>query len=207
MLKVGLTGNYGMGKSSVTGMFKKLGAVTLDSDEIVAELLREEPVVAQIIGLIGVEAMSPDGTLNKKYIAERVFQHVTLRRRLEAVLHPLVFERVDAFIKKHRGRNKVVIIEVPLLFEGGYERQFDRTITVHANQKTILSRLKKEGVSRKDAFARLKTQLDIRSKMQRADYCINNNGTKRESEVQVRKIFRILVGKNGDSVSTDRHRF
>jgi dephospho-CoA kinase len=206
MLKVGLTGNYGMGKSSVAAMFRKLGAVTVDSDEIVAELLKEEPVIARIRALFGVEAMNPDGIPNKKYIAEKVFQHAALRKKLEAILHPLVFARLEARLASLRDKSRIVVVEVPLLFEGGYEGQFDRTIAVYANRKTVLARLGKAGVSRRDALARLKAQMDIRSKMRRADYCVHNNGLKREAEARVRKIYRLLVEESEKKISMDRRR-
>lgn len=203
---MGLTGNYGMGKSSVAAMFRKLGAITVDSDAIVAGLLKEEPVIVRIRALFGIEAMNPDGTPNKKYIAEKVFQRVTLRKKLEAILHPLVFARLEARLTRLRGKGRIVVVEVPLLFEGGYERQFDRTIAVYANRKTVLARLGKAGVSRRDALARLKAQMDIRSKMRRADYCVYNNGVKRESESQVRKIYRLLAEESEEKIRKDRRR-
>jgi len=206
MLKVGLTGNYGMGKSSVTGLFGKLGAVTVDSDEIVGSLLMEESVKGQILGLIGIRAINPDGSLNKLYIAGKVFKNSTLRKRLETLLHPLVFENVGDYIKKVRGRSRIIIIEVPLLFEGGYQGQFDRTVTVFARQRTALSRLKKAGISQKQALERLRAQMDIQIKKRISDYCINNNGTKKQTEAQVRKIYQLLVEENRKKISKGRHR-
>jgi dephospho-CoA kinase len=206
MMKVGLTGNYGMGKSSVTAMFRKLGAVTIDSDEIVAELLNQESVKARIMGLIGVEAINPEGRLDTRYIAKRIFTNKTLRKGLEALLHPLVFHEVECRMGKIKGRNRIVIVEVPLLFEGGYQGQFDRTVTVSADRETALSRLSKSGISRKDALARLRSQMDIRTKKRLADYRIENSGTKRETEAQVREIYALLVKENERPVNKDQHR-
>ena len=201
-----LTGNYGMGKSSVAAMFKKLGAVVLDSDRIVAALLKEGPVIVRLRRLFSSRAMNADGTLNKRYIAETVFQRPTVRKKLEAILHPLVFERLESRFYALGGRKGIVLVEVPLLFEGGFEGQFDRTITVHANRKTVLSRLEAAGVSRGDALARLDVQMDIRSKMRRADYLIQNNGGKSETETQVRKIYRLLLKESEEKISADRRR-
>ena len=206
MLKVGLTGNYGMGKSSVTGVFRKLGAVTVDSDEIVASLLMEDSVKGLILGLIGIKALNPDGSLNKLYIAGKVFKNKALRKRLEALLHPLVFENVGDCIKKVRDRKRIIIIEVPLLFEGGYQSQFDRTVTVFASRKIALSRLTKAGISQKQALERLRTQMDIRTKKRLADYRINNNGTKKQTAAQVRKIYQLLVEENEKRISKGQHR-
>ncbi len=206
MVKVGLTGNYGMGKSSATKMFKDLGAVTIDSDDIVASLLNEESIKGQIMGLLGVEAVDEYGNLDKKYIADKIFNNKELRRNIEVILHPLVFMKVNSLIAKLRAQNRIIIIEVPLLFEGGYQGHFNRTITVFADRKSALSRLRKSGVSRKDALLRLQNQMDIRSKKRLADYCINNSGTKRQTEAQVRKIFQLLIAENRKQLSKGQHR-
>lgn len=206
MVKVGLTGNYGMGKSSATKMFKDLGAVTIDSDDIVASLLNEESIKGQIMGLLGVEAVDEYGNLDKKYIADKIFNNKQLRRNIEVILHPLVFMKVNSLIAKLRAQNRIIIIEVPLLFEGGYQGHFNRTITVFADRKSALSRLRKSGVSRKDALLRLQNQMDIRSKKRLADYCINNSGTKRQTEAQVRKIFQLLIAENRKQLSKGQHR-
>ena len=205
-MKVGLTGNYGMGKSSVAAMFSRLGALTIDSDEIVASLLNEESVKGRIMGLLGVEALDPKGDLDKKYIAQRVFTNKALRKELEALIHPLVFHKVECLMKKVRDRNRIIIVEVPLLFEGGYQNRFDRTITVCADRKTALSRLRKSGISQKDALARLRNQMDIRTKKRLADYRIENSGTRRQTEAQVREIYSLLVAVNEQVVSKGQRR-
>jgi len=206
MVKVGLTGNYGMGKSSVAAMFSKLGAISIDSDEIVASLLNEESVKGRITGILGVKALNPEGTLDKKYIAQRVFKNKALRKELEALIHPLVLHRVDCLVKKVRGRYRIIIVEVPLLFEGGYQSRFDRTITVCADRKSALSRLRKSGISQEDALARLRNQMNIRTKKRLADYCIDNSGTRRQTEAQVREIYSLLVDVNEQVVSKGQRR-
>ena len=195
-----------MGKSSVAGMFKDLGAVTIDSDDIVASLLNEEAIKGQIMGLLGVDTVDADGNLDKKYIANKIFNNKILRAKIEALLHPLVFVKVESIVKKIRGRNRIVIVEVPLLFEGGYQQQFNKTITIFADRKTALSRLKKSGVSRKDVLVRLRNQMDIRTKVRLADYCIDNSGTRRQTEAQVSKIFQLLIAENRKQLSKGQHR-
>ena len=206
MIVVGLTGNYGMGKSSVATLFRKLGAHTLDSDKIVAGLLKQESVRGQILGLLGVSVLKADGTLNKQLIAEIIFKHAVVRKRLEALLHPLVLEQVDKAVKRIRDANSIVVVEVPLLFEGKFQNRFDRTLTVYTSQMTALARLKKTGIARKDALSRLKAQMDIRLKKKLSDFCINNNGTKRQTETQVMRIFQTLVKENSLRLTGDRRR-
>ncbi len=206
MLKVGLTGNYGMGKSSVAKMFRDLGAATINSDDIVASLLNEESVKGKITGLLGVEAVDADGSLDKKFIANKIFNNKALRVQIEAILHPLVFIKLDTLIARLRGGKRIIIVEVPLLFEGEYQDHFNRTITVFADRKTVFSRLRKSGVLRKDALLRLQNQMDIRRKKQLADYCINNSGTRRQTEAQVRKISQLLIAENRRQLSRGQHR-
>ena len=206
MIVAGLTGNYGMGKSSVAALFRELGAHTLDSDEIVAGLLTQESVRGQILGLLGMSVLKADGTLNKQLIAEIIFKHAVVRKRLEALLHPLVLEQVDKAVKRIRDANSIVVVEVPLLFEGKFQNRFDRTLTVYTSQMTALARLKKTGIARKDALSRLKAQMDIRLKKKLSDFCINNNGTKRQTEMQVMRIFQSLVKENSMRLTGDRRR-
>jgi dephospho-CoA kinase len=172
----------------------------------VASLLNEESIKGQILGLLGVETVDADGNLDKKYIANKIFNNKALKSKLEAILHPLVFVKVDGIVKKIRGRNRIVLVEVPLLFEGGYQRQFNRTITVFADRKTALSRLKKSGISHKDALVRLRNQMDIRTKKRLADYCIDNSGTRRLTEAQVRKVFQLLIAENRKQLSKGQYR-
>jgi dephospho-CoA kinase len=193
MLVVALTGNYGMGKSSVAALFAECGAYTLDSDAIVADLLKNKAIVERIRVLLGPEVLHPDRRLNKVAVADIIFYDQTARKKIENLLHPLVFQAVEASIKKLKTNNRIVIVEVPLLFEGGFQERFDRTITVYTNQKTSLARLKKSGVSRKDALARLHAQMDIREKKRLADCVIDNNGTKYQVRAQVKRIYRALM--------------
>jgi dephospho-CoA kinase len=201
MLIIGLTGNYGMGKSSVASMFRELGAATIDSDEIVAGLLKNRGVIRSVAGIIGKEALNRDKTLNKRLIAEKIFTYKKLRIKLEAFLHPLVFEVIEAFVRKIRDRDAIIIVEIPLLFEAKFKKRFDRTITVHSSRKTALARLKKAGISRPAALARLNAQMDIREKKRLADYTIANNGAWQLTEARVRQVFEMLMEENRAGIS------
>jgi dephospho-CoA kinase len=197
MLLAGLTGNYGMGKSTVLHIFAKLGAVTRDSDEIVRTLLEEQDVLKRIRRLLGDGVFYKNGRLNKKKAARVIFESDALRQSLEDIIHPLVFEKVHSLAEGLKGTEKVVVIEVPLLFERGYEDRFDMTITVYTGEEVALYRLEKEGIRRQEAMARLKSQLPIREKMQRADFVIDNNGTFDETAEQIRRIYgKLSRGRN-----------
>ncbi|MEW6213838.1 MAG: dephospho-CoA kinase [Nitrospirota bacterium] len=193
MLLVGLTGNYGMGKSTVLPMFRKFGVITLDADRIVESLLIEQDVLEKIRELLGDKVFNKNGRLNKKKVADLIFKSDVLRNSLEDILHPLVFERIKDFLDKMNEKDKVVIIGIPVLYEKGYENRFDRTITVHTKEEIALNRLEKDGITREEALLRLKAQLPIEEKIKQADFIIDNNGTIEETMAQVEIIYKKLL--------------
>lgn len=184
-----------MGKSSVLAEFRRLGAATIDSDIIVAELLRDRAVIAKIRALLGPGVVDASGGLVKRKVAARIFADADLRRGLEGLLHPLVMKRVDAFVSRRENKGRVIVVEVPLLFEGGYDARFDRTITVFTSRRTALERLVATGVPEKDAVARMKAQLPISRKKRSADYRISNEGSREQLRRRVQRVFRDLTGR------------
>ncbi len=193
MLVVGLTGNYGMGKSTVLLLFKKLGALTLDTDKIVSKLLIKPLILEKIKSVFGREVFNDKGSLNKEKIADIIFKNNKLRRRLEDILHPLVLEEIQYFLKKRRDRSQIAIIEIPLLFERGYVERFNRSIVVYTKEDVALQRLEIQGINREKALNRLKSQLPIELKIKKADYLIDNNGTIKETKAQVEIIYKNLL--------------
>jgi dephospho-CoA kinase len=196
MLVVGLTGNYGMGKSRILALFAKLGAYTFSSDTIVAALLAEKDVLEKIRRVIGHEVFYKNGSLNKKKVARLIFRDEMLRRSLEDILHPLVFKRIKDFLKVV-DKSSVVVVEVPLLFERGYRKKFDKTVTVFTEEETALKRLERAGVKRKDALLRLQSQLPINEKMERSDFIIDNSGSIRETTSRTEAIYKTLLTAAG----------
>ena len=193
MLLVGLTGNYGMGKSTVLSLFEKFGAIIINTDEIVGSLLKKAEVLEKIKGLLGDKAFLEDGSLNTERVADIVFHNDILRRSLEDILHPLVFERINFFLDGIADGDKIILVEIPLLFERGYEGGFDKKITVYTEENTALNRIERKGISRKEALLRLKSQLPIEEKITRSDFIIDNNGALEETTLQVETICKELL--------------
>lgn len=207
MIIVGLTGNYGMGKSTVSNMFGKLGAVTIDTDVIVGELLKDPEVINEIKKALG-DDIAEDNSINKKMLADIVFESPSLRVSLEDILHPRVFNKIDKKLSElsQTCSEAVVVIEVPLLFERSYQNRFDRIITVHTSNDTALQNLSRKGVPEESALKRLKNQFPIEMKISRADYRIDNNLGLDATRDQVAYIYRELAAlAKGGSVSGNLH--
>ncbi len=195
---VGLTGNYGMGKSFVLSVFRDLGAYTLSSDEIVGSLLKKRKVIIKLVKILGEGIIGGGGRLDRGKIADIIFKDEKLRRKTEAVLHPLVFKKIDDVLKKIRNRKCIVVIEVPLLFEGRHRNRFDRVITVCTTMREALKRLAKAGIPGREALRRMKTQMPIRDKKKFADYVVDNNGPKRKTKKRVESIYKTLLREQAD---------
>lgn len=193
MLIAGLTGNYGMGKSTVLSMFRKLGAVTIDADKIVGSLLKQKPVLNRIKKVFEKNVFDKQGRLDKKKVAEKVFERKRLRKSLENYLHPLVFQKINQFIKGFKSKKKIFIVEVPLLFEGGYQDRFDKVITVYAKKNTALKRLAESGITHQSAEQRLKNQLPIKEKLKKTDYKVDNSKKILQTSAQVREVYKKLA--------------
>jgi dephospho-CoA kinase len=198
MLTVALTGNYGMGKSTVLSLFKELGFSTLDADKIVESLFRKKEILKKIRHLMGSTVFNDNGSLNKEKVAEVIFKNASLRHSLEDLLHPFVFERIKDFAEKMNMHDNILVIAAPLVYERKYEDRFDKIIVVHTTEDTALKRLGIKGVQKKDALLRLKAQLPIKDKMKRADFLIDNNGTLNRTKVQVEKLYKELLKEAGN---------
>lgn len=193
MFIVGLTGNYGMGKSAVLQMFRELGAVTIDADWVVQQLLKEKAILKTIKVLFGAGVFDKKGNLDKSKIAQRIFRNKSLRLKLEDLLHPLVFERIDDFFRKTKNGKKVFIVEAPLIFERGYESRFDKMITVFTNETTAINRLSMLGISPKDVIERLKCQFPIKEKIKKSDFVIDNSMNPEKTKKQVTAVYKKLL--------------
>jgi dephospho-CoA kinase len=196
VLVVGLTGNYGMGKSTVLRMFRDLGAVTLDADKVVDMLLDDADVLRRIRDTFGNGVFSKEGSLDRSTLASIIFKDKEKRDSLEGILHPLVFEKIEDFlaeIGETETGEEIVVVEIPLLFEKGYTGRFDWKITVYAEEDIALKRLEGKAIGREGAVVRLKAQMPIKEKIRMADFAINNSGTLEETEKQVREIYDKLL--------------
>ena len=195
MRTIALTGNFGMGKTEVLQLFSRLGAYTINIDDVVHAILDKPSIVKKISGLLGSGVLSKSKgalSINKKNTAAIIFNDPEKRKALEKIIHPEVLKeikRIETAIAR-RNPESVIVFEVPLLFEAGYEHYFDRTITVHATRKTALKRLSKKGFSKDAAMKRMNAQMPISRKKKMADFRIDNNNSIEKTEKRVERIFR-----------------
>ena len=193
MPTIGLTGNFGMGKSSVLKMFGEMGAFTYDIDTFVHSILEKPATIKKITGVLGSSVLSKRSgrpALNKKRVASMIFNDPEQRKAIEKIIHPEVLElmkQTEAKVLK-KEPEAVIVFEVPLLFEAGYEKYFDRTVVVYAGRQNALNRLEGKGFTKDEARSRIRTQMPISTKMKRSDYTINNNYGLQRTKKRVKKI-------------------
>jgi len=177
---IGLTGNFGMGKTTVLSLFKRSGAYTFNVDRFVHEILKQPETIKKIARELGDDVLvkrSNKISVNKSRIANIIFYDSSKRKAIEKIVHPQVLRAIkstSATILK-KDRSALIVFEVPLLFEAGYEHIFDKTIVVYCSKDKALSRLKRKGFSKADAHSRLRAQMPITRKKRLANFVINNS--------------------------------
>jgi dephospho-CoA kinase len=195
MPTIALTGNFGMGKTTVLQLFNRLGAYTINIDDVVHVILDKPSMARKVSRLLGGDVLSDNRgalSINKKRTADIIFNNAEKRRELEHIIHPEVLKeikRMEMKIVRHHP-DAVIIFEIPLLFEAGYEHHFDGTITVYSTRETALKRLSKKGFSTNDSLKRMNAQMPIMRKKKMADYCIDNNNGIEKTEKRVKRLFR-----------------
>ncbi len=187
---VTLTGCLGCGKSTVLKIFRELGVRTISADEIVHELLESREVKKEIRRLFGPDVFLKDGKVDRKRLAQRIFSNQKEREKLEGLLHPLVFKRIRIEYEKEPGR--LMVAEIPLLFETDTQNRFSKVITVYAPMEVAIKRLKSRGMTREDIEARLKSQMPIETKVERSDFVIDNSRELKEIRKQVQQVLEKL---------------
>jgi dephospho-CoA kinase len=193
MMLIGLTGNYGSGKSAVARMFKELGALVIDTDDVVHDLLSTSAVIENVREAFGEDAVV-DGAVNKKWLAGKVFSDVHSRIVLENILHPLVFAVIDDLAARNTGDpGSIMIVEATLVFERGHQGRFDKIITVRIPEEMGKQRLMAKGIPEADIEMRLKSQFPIETKVRGSDYIIDNSGGIEQTREQVRTVYQELL--------------
>jgi len=191
---IGLTGSFGSGKTTVAEMFRRAGAKLIDADEIARQVVEPgSPALNEIVDLAGQQILKADGRLDRAALADRLFSDDALRRRVNAVIHPRVREIELRRLEQWRNEPLVVLC-VPLLLENQMDRLVDRVVVVTVDDRVRVERLKeRDGLADEQIAARLRAQMPQAEKAARADFVINNSGSREDTQRQVDDLLRTLA--------------
>jgi len=201
VLLIGLTGNIASGKTEVARIFADLGATVIDADELAREAVSPgTPALAAIRAHWGDRVLNPDGSLNRAAMRAVAFSNEADRKTLNAIVHPAVKQLRDQLVEEARRRgDPVVIAAIPLLYEAGLERDYDRVILVDAPEATRLSRLvRRRGLGADIAKRMMAAQMPAALKRARADVVIENESDLKALRRSVERVWRELTTQAGE---------
>jgi len=182
LIRLGLTGGIGAGKSTVAAHWRTRGLPGVDADELAHRtLLPGTATYAAILKEFGTGILNADRTISRSALAAEVFGNEPRRAVLNGIIHPVVRERWHAAVAEFAAAGNVpaVVVSVPLLFEVGLEKEFDFVVVVACSAATQMARLSAKGMSGAQAQARIAAQWPMPRKMGRADWVIWNDGSPR----------------------------
>lgn len=197
MLRVGLTGGIGSGKSTVARLLVSRGAVLVDADVVAREVVAPGTQgLEEIVAAFGESVLAEDGSLDRPALGRRVFDDEEARARLNAIVHPRVGERSSELVREAEERDPdgVLVHDIPLLVENGLAPAFDAVVVVEADPEIAVRRLVEErGMTEEDARARIAAQADRETRREVADHVIVNEGSEAELEAQVEAVWERLT--------------
>ena len=196
MYRIGLTGSIATGKSTVTNMLKELGAFVIDCDKTARDVVAPGTRgLAKIEAAFGKDAVAADGFMDRVYIGDLVFRNPEMKKRLENILFPLIFEALDKELLRleREGATPVVFLDMPLLYEVKYDSYVDEVWLVYVPFEVQLSRLmKRNGYTKEEALLRIHSQISVDKKKSLAQQVIDNSGTLEDTKEQVRSLWERL---------------
>ena len=196
MYRIGLTGSIATGKSTVTNMLKELGAFVIDCDKTARDVVAPGTRgLAKIEEVFGKDSVAADGSMDRVYIGDLVFRNPGMKKRLENILFPLIFEALnEELLRLEREESTpVVFLDMPLLYEVKYDSYVDEVWLVYVPFEVQLSRLmKRNGYTKEEALLRIHSQISVDKKKSLAQQVIDNSGTLEDTKEQVRSLWERL---------------
>jgi len=196
-MRVGLTGGIGTGKSSVSKRLSALGLPVLDADAISRKQLEiDGGCYNSAVQLFGKGILNAAGSINRKSVADIVFHDKAMLEALNALIHPAVWNQMDAAAKILEAEDSEVpvVFDVPLLIESGWHKEMDITILVTCPQDLVIKRvMQRDGASREEVLARMQAQMNQDEKLKFADIVIDNSGTYEALLDQVDRLYQKLL--------------
>ena len=211
---IGLTGGIGTGKSTVSNIFRQKGIPVVDTDVIAREVIDYPEVVNEIIRNFGTEILEEEtqqeqgqNKFKKKKISRNKLGQIVFKDEkkvsiLNSIMHPLILKKMKEETESLKKDNKIVVVDVPLLFEISLEKEFDIVLLVYANRKTQIKRIiKRDNRTEKEAVNIINSQIDIEKKKEKSDYIISNNRNLKRLRRKVEKFLESLKNNSGSNKS------
>lgn len=195
MLKVALTGNIASGKSLVAAVWSETGVPLIRADDLAREVVAMGSVGLQrVVEAFGPRVLQDDGSLDRAYLRDRVFRDADERIRLEAILHPLIGALRDERAQSMENSGELLgVAEIPLLFEAGLDEEYGVVVLVVASDEERLRRLVEDrGLHREEAVRMMESQMPAVEKLSRADYVLDNGGTKEDLRIRALALLDLL---------------
>ena len=197
MLRIGLTGGIGTGKSTASNIFKELGAFIFDADKEAKKiLLSNEIIKSELISEFGTDIMTGDGNVDNNKLARIAFQDQNNQLILNTIVHPYVFKEIDKHFDKEldSGKHGIFVVDAALIYESGADTHMDYVIVITALIKTRMERaLARETLSREEILKRIDLQWTEEDKASLADFVIHNDGSEDELRKNINDIYTELV--------------
>jgi len=197
MLRVGLTGGIGTGKSTASKILNELGAFIFDADKEAKNILKNnETVQSELIAEFGTDIMSGDEKIDNNKLARIAFQDQDHQLRLNSIIHPYVFQEIDEIFDDvlEKGKNDIFVIDAALIYESGADTHMDYVIVITALLKIRMERaLQREMLSRDEILKRIDLQWPEEEKIALADFVIHNDSTEKELLNSITDIYNKLV--------------
>ena len=197
MLRVGLTGGIGSGKSTASQHFNSLGAYVINADEEAKNLIStNETVQNELIAEFGTDIIDGTENVNKKKLARIAFQDQDHQQRLNSVVHPYIYNLIDKEFNQvlNVGKHDIFIVDGALIFESGYDVHLDYVIVVTAQLKNRMERaLGRETLSREEILKRIEFQWPEKEKVNLADFVVHNDDTEKELHKNIEGLVKKLI--------------
>ena len=199
---IGLTGGIGTGKSTVSRILKERGYEVIDLDVIAHEVIRFPQVIEKIVENFGKEILennnSENDIISREKLGKIIFRNKKKRLILNSIMHPEILHSMREKILKYKKENKIIFVEIQLLFEVQWEKEFDSILLVSSDEKTQIQRvLKRDNRTYEEALNIINSQMSLDEKKKRSDFIIENNGSILELEQKVDEFLKKLILKIG----------
>ena len=202
--RIALTGGIATGKTTVANRFRELGAIILDADRYARQAVEPgTPSYTALLDRIGPLFFKLDGTLRRQELRRSIIREPTLRKKIDAILHPYIMEAMGAEWERQKKLHPqaVIVFDIPLLFEGGFDKDFDIVILVYSTPEVQVQRLiQRDKLSSSEAERTLSMQLPIDSKRAHSDYIIENSAELEHTLRQVDDVWHRILKQADEKV-------